>query len=177
MPPDQHGRLNRFETERATPDRDRLTVGIADLALTADEQTLTTSGLGSCVAVTLQDDVSSVAGLLHAMLPRASDGTDANPVKYVDSGVERLYEKAVTAGASSHRLEAKLVGGSHMFDFGEADERIGARNVAVARETLERLGVPVVGEDVGGDSGRSVRFDPETGTLTVRKAGSAVRRI
>jgi len=177
MPPDQHGRSNRFEIERPTPDRSRLTVGIADLALTAEGQTLTTSGLGSCVAVTLHDDVASVAGLLHAMLPRASDGTDDNPVKYVDAGVERLYERAVAAGASGRRLEAKLAGGSHMFDFGDADERIGARNVAVARETLERLGVSLVGEDVGGDSGRSVRFDPGTGTLTVRKAGTAIRRI
>jgi len=177
MPPDQRGRHDRFEVERATPDWDRLTVGIADLAVTAAEQTLTTSGLGSCVAVTVHDDVASVAGLVHAMLPRSRDGTGANPVKYVDTGVERLYEEAVTEGASSHRLEAKLVGGSHMFDFGDADERIGARNVDVARETLERLGVPVVGEDVGGDSGRSVRFDPESGTLTVRKAGATDRRI
>jgi chemotaxis protein CheD len=177
MPPDHRRRVTRFETERATPDRNRVTVGIADLAVTDAEQTLTTSGLGSCVAVTVHDDAAGVAGLVHAMLPRAADGTDANPVKYADTGVERLYDAAVTAGASSHRLEAKLVGGSHMFDFGDADERIGARNVSVARETLERLGVPVVAEDVGGESGRSVRFDPETGALTVRKAGAAVRTI
>jgi chemotaxis protein CheD len=62
-----------------------------------------------------------------------------------------------------------------MFEFDSQDEPIGERNVAVARATLDRLGVPIDAEDVGGDSGRSVRFNGETGALLVKSAGTENR--
>jgi chemotaxis receptor (MCP) glutamine deamidase CheD len=45
---------------------------------------------------------------------------------------------------------------------------LGARNVAAAREACLAAEVPVVAELTGGESGRSVFFDVQSGRLQVR---------
>jgi len=45
---------------------------------------------------------------------------------------------------------------------------IGERNIISARNTLERLGIPIVAEDTGKNYGRTVTFDTSTGDLLVR---------
>ncbi|MFB6122835.1 MAG: chemotaxis protein CheD [Haloferacaceae archaeon] len=147
----------------------RINVGIADWAVTDAGATLSTSGLGSCLGVALYDDVAGVAGLVHVMLPEA-DPSAENPAKFTDSGIELLLREVVAAGASFDDVVAKLAGGSRMFEFDSQARSIGERNVAVARETLELEGVPLVAEDVGGDYGRSLRLSGASGDLVVKSA-------
>jgi len=152
----------------------RRRVGIADFAVTADGAVLSTSGLGSCLGVGLYDEGAGVAGLIHVMLPTAP--TDApNAAKYADTGIETLLNAMVDEGATPQRVTAKLAGASAMFDFDSQDTSIGDRNVTAARATLGRLGVSVVAEDVGGDSGRSIRFHGDSGTLSVSSDGTEQR--
>jgi len=40
------------------------------------------------------------------------------------------------------------------------------------RETLDEHGVPVVGEDLGGDHGRSVKLEADTGNFIVKSANT-----
>lgn len=149
-------------------------VGIADFAVTDDGGLLTTSGLGSCLGVGLYDERAAVAGLAHAMLPTAPDDPQ-NRAKFADTAIEAVVGEMTRAGASVDAITAKLAGGSAMFEFDSQDEPIGARNIVVARSTLDSLGVPVVAEDVGGDAGRSLRFHGDTGTLVVKSAGTERR--
>jgi chemotaxis protein CheD len=44
---------------------------------------------------------------------------------------------------------------------------LGLRNIESCRAALEREGVPIDGEEVGGTYGRSVFFDVSTGVLRV----------
>jgi hypothetical protein len=44
---------------------------------------------------------------------------------------------------------------------------IGLLNVEMARAVLQKVGIPIVNEAVGGDSGRKVYFYTETGRLRV----------
>ncbi len=155
--------------------RTRERVGIADFAVTADGAVLTTSGLGSCLGIGLLDGSAGVAGLVHVMLPTAPEDPP-NAAKYADTGIGAVLNAMYAEGASSGRVRAKLVGGSAMFEFDSQDEPIGERNVAVTRATLDRLGIPVDAEDVGGDSGRSIRFHGDTGDLRIKSAGTE-RRI
>ncbi len=53
-------------------------VGIADLAA-ATEGTLTTIGLGSCVAIVLYDAQARVGGLAHVLLPARDPDPDPDP--------------------------------------------------------------------------------------------------
>jgi len=154
--------------------RTRKRVGIADFAVTTDGAVLTTSGLGSCLGIGLYDDRAGVAGLIHVMLPTAPDDAP-NAAKYADTGIDAVLAEMDDEGATPGRVRAKLAGGSAMFEFDSQDEPIGERNVAVTRATLDRLGIPVDAEDVGGDSGRSIRFHGDTGELRVKSAGTEHR--
>lgn len=146
-----------------------LKVGIAESEVTADDAVLTTSGLGSCVGVALYDPVTTVGGLVHVMLPTA-DGRDGDPAKFADTGVDYLIGEMERTGADPNRVRAKLAGGSDMLDFSDDGATIGARNVEQVRAALARNDVPIAGEDLGGDHGRSIRFETETGDLVVKSA-------
>jgi chemotaxis protein CheD len=152
---------------QATPDR--IKVGIAEYEVTTDGAVLTTSGLGSCIGVAIYDDSAPAAGLVHVMLPTAED-MEGNPAKFADTGVETLVEALEDAGADTEHMTAKLAGGSDMLDFSESGSGIGKRNVTKVREVLGEYGIPVEGEDVGGDHGRSLRLKGTSGELVVKSA-------
>jgi chemotaxis protein CheD len=163
---------HRPSSRGGTLDRDldagRIKVGVSDLAVATDGETLTTSGLGSCVAVALADQTTGVRGLVHAMLPTSAE-TDTGierPGKYVDTGIETLIAELETAGADPGRLEARVAGGAEMLDITDA---IGPRNVERTEEYLDAAGIPVVERAVGDGVGRTVRFRAD-GRLVVRAA-------
>ena len=153
----------------------RIRVGVGELAVTTEDAVLTTSGLGSCVAVALVDERAGVRGLLHAMLPAGEGRTTAasRPAKYVDTGIDSLIGALDDAGADPRRLKARVAGGAEMLDLTDA---VGPRNVERVGEVLDAAGVPVVASDVGDAVGRTVRFGPD-GRLVVRAADGFERAI
>ena len=152
------------------PTPERIKVGIAEYEVTADGATLTTSGLGSCVGVGLYDVEEKIGGLVHVMLPVADELNEGNPAKFADTGTELLLSEMEAIGSSRENIEARIAGGSNMLDFSDDGSGIGERNVEQVKRTLEAYDVPVVGEDTGGDYGRSLSLDGSTGELVVRSA-------
>ncbi|MXR52716.1 chemotaxis protein CheD [Halovenus sp. WSH3] len=166
------------QTEQATDSRpERIKVGIAEYEVTTETAELTTSGLGSCVGVALYHDPTNIAGLIHVMLPVADEMDDGKPAKFADTGTELLIDEMEAAGADAGELEAKIAGGSDMLDFSEGGSGIGDRNITQVRETLTAADIPIVGEDVGGDHGRSLRLETETGNLLVKSANREDQRL
>ena len=155
--------------QRGTVPPEHKKVGIAEHEVTTSGAVITTSGLGSCIGVALYDEASDVAGLVHVMLPTA-ENNDGNPAKFADSGIELLVEAMEDVGADRERMSAKLAGGSDMLDFSENGSTIGSRNLDAVRETLSGFSIPVEGEDVGGNHGRSLKFRSVTGDLIVKSA-------
>ena len=103
----------------------------------------------------------------------ATDGGDADadaPGKYVDTAVPDLVDAMVEHGADRSRIEARLAGGSAVFEFSSTDSGVGTRNVAAAEAALAEWDISVVAADTGGDYGRSLTLDIETGSLSVRRA-------
>ncbi|MEF8782620.1 MAG: chemotaxis protein CheD [Haloarculaceae archaeon] len=149
---------------------DRIKVGIAEYEVTADGAHLTTSGLGSCIGVALIDPVADVAGLVHVMLPNAEEMEDGNAAKFADTGTELLVEEMEQEGAERNSIEAKIAGGSDMLDFSESGSSIGVRNAEQVQATLAEYDIPILGEDVGGDHGRSLRLEASNGDLVVKSA-------
>ncbi|OYR85531.1 chemotaxis protein CheD, partial [Halorubrum sp. E3] len=105
-----HHRSSRGGELSRERDSGRIKVGVSDLSVATDGETLTTSGLGSCVAVALVDESTGVRGLLHAMLPNGTESETGieRPGKYVDTGIKRLIGELEAAGASPRRLEARV---------------------------------------------------------------------
>lgn len=156
-------------------------VGIAQMDVVKEPNTIRTSGLGSCVGVVLYDETKKIAGLVHIMLPDSSLGktTTINVAKFADTGIEALIELLKLEGAQTFRLKAKIAGGAQMFKFtSDIDSmRIGPRNVEAVKNELRKKGIPLVAEDTGGNSGRTIEFNPATSKLKIRTVNQGVSEI
>ncbi|TLM63144.1 MAG: hypothetical protein FDZ69_12445 [Deltaproteobacteria bacterium] len=145
-------------------------VGIAELRIARAPEVLKAYGLGSCLAIALYDAGTRVGGLVHSLLPTRRPGdAPGDATKYVDAAIRQMVEELAAAGADPARLQAKIAGGANMFetDYVTLMHSIGVRNARSARETLLELGIPLAGEEVGGNRGRTVAFDLATGHLLV----------
>lgn len=149
---------------------DRVPVRIGEVKVARERSVLFTIGLGSCVAIALYDQEAQVGGLAHAMLPKPlRTRRPAPPGRFVNTAISELIERMVEAGASRERIRARLAGGASMFAalLPESGLRLGKRNVEAARKALGEAGIPVDGEQVFGEHGRSVYLDTGDGTLLV----------
>mgnify|MGYP003526437002 FL=1 len=156
-------------------------VGIAQMDVVKAPNTIRTSGLGSCVGVILYDESKQIAGLIHVMLPDSSLGrSDAvNVAKFADTGIKALIELLKLEGVHAFKLKAKIAGGAQMFQFTSDKDsmRIGPRNVEAVKVELRKNSIPLVAEDTGGNSGRTIEFDPITSKLNIRTVNQGVSEI
>jgi chemotaxis protein CheD len=149
-------------------------VKVAQHAVGRGNDVLVTLGLGSCVAVLLHDPVAHVGGLAHVLLPDAALARDrSNPSRFATTAIPLLVEQMCGAGARKERLRAKLAGGASMFAnlMTPGTLNMGERNLAAVRQVLQSLGIPVTGEAVGADYGRSVRLRVRDGSTVVSSVG------
>ncbi len=158
-------------------------VGLAEYAVSRDpDDVLVAYGLGSCIGVVMTDPVSKLSGLLHAVLPKTTDGISSgeiNPYKYVESGIESLIASLAKAGANPTSLIVRIVGGSNMIMSADSTRPfdIGTRNIEAARTTLTRLKMKITAAEVGGHTGRTVRVYVADSRVTVRVIGEKEREI
>jgi chemotaxis protein CheD len=125
--------------------------------------------LGSCVGVILTDKKSGVHGLAHIMLPEMLR-RDTAVGKYADTAIPALLEKMKKRGARKEEIRAFIMGGACMFHFTGTTGMsvIGDRNVEAAQKILDELDIPVVFQETGGNAGRTVLFNSDTGKVSVK---------
>jgi chemotaxis protein CheD len=142
---------------------------------------LVTTGLGSCVGLTLYDPLTKIAAMAHIMLPSSEIAREGmyNPAKYADTAVPAMIDRLARLGAPAQRLEAKMAGGAQMFDFAVNSDlmRIGPRNADSCIETLRKYNIPVKAADTGGKHGRTIEFHCESGVMIVRSVLQGVKEI
>ena len=158
----------------------QVVVKVAELAVGRGEDVLVTVGLGSCVAIMLHDPEANVGGLAHVLLPsRALTRSADRPAKFPHAAVPTLLERMVELGASSRRVVARLAGGASMFASLSPPGTIqmGERNLVSARQVLNAHNIPIVGEAVGGDFGRTVRLHCAGGRVEVSTVAHGVTEL
>jgi chemotaxis protein CheD len=134
----------------------------------APEPFAVTTILGSCVAVCLTDSTRGVGGINHFALP-GRPGQDESP-RFGHFAVQRLIDALLALGSRRETLQAKIFGGACVNGHAENwSARLGAQNVAVAREVLAAADIPVIAEDVEGFRGRKVIYYTDNGTAWVRR--------
>lgn len=146
-------------------------VRVADAAVEQGDVTISTIGLGSCVAIVLHDADRRVGGLAHILLPSETLSQDrSNRAKFPATAVPLLLERMRAMGANRTRIVAKLAGGASMFAtlLPTSGLQMGERNLIAARAALAQASIPVVAEDVGGGHGRNVFFRVASGEVEVR---------
>jgi chemotaxis protein CheD len=126
--------------------------------------------LGSCIAAAIYDPLLKIGGLNHFMLPNAPRASDkvSEAARYGSVAMERLINAMLKQGARRETLQVKLFGGGNVITSSTA---IGSRNAEFARSYLLEEGLNIVGEDIGGTQGRSVRFYPHLGRAQRRLIG------
>ncbi len=163
------------------PDRRRVVVGIADLAVSnSPADVIVTHALGSCVAVCLFDPIVRVAALLHFMLPESRINAQRGreqPAAFADTGIPLLFETAYRFGLVKRRAIVKLVGGAEISGIGQEAFQTGRRNALAAKQVLWRNGVLVNAEDLGSNVARTVHFAVEDGRLRILSGRGIVREI
>lgn len=155
-------------------------VGMADYKVGRAPDTLISYGLGSCIGISLYDPQTKIGGLLHIMLPDSNQSrANENRAKFADTGIPDMLEELIRMGAAKSRLVAKLAGGSQMFAFANASDimRVGLRNASASKEILKKLSIPIVGEDSGGNYGRTVQIDLSTGVYKVKTIDKGDKEI
>jgi len=152
-------------------ERTLINVGVAQVKIGKDNAILRTI-LGSCVGICIYDRMKKIGGLAHILLPNdTSHGTAIE--KFADTAIPFLVNQLVKEGAKKEFMSAKIAGGASMFKF-EASVtlgQIGERNIEETKKTLEKLKIPLVDEDTGGNAGRVIDFFLDDGHLKVKANG------
>lgn len=146
------------------------TIGIAEQKICSAPDKIATLGLGSCIGLVIYDAVGQTGGMVHIMLPSAPANGIVNKHKFADTAIYELIDQLIKSGVRRSNLLAKMAGGAHMFNSVYHNDiiNIGQRNIETARRILNEIGIPLISEDVGGSSGRSVEFSCDTHMLQVR---------
>lgn len=160
----------------------RIRIGIGEGVVVKPPCIVMAEGLGSCVALVLYDIQSGIGGMAHIMLPGSSEyrhkksgGGESElfaPYYCADTAISALLEELQNNGAQAQNIIAKMAGGARMFPtYNGTETGIGGQNIACIRWFLKKKLIPLVGEDIGGDYGRSVEFHAYNGKLVVTAVG------
>jgi chemotaxis protein CheD len=161
-----------------------LSVSMGQIVIGKKEDILLASGIGSCVVICLYSKEEQVGGAAHIMLPQHPTpkkimsievGNNEELLKlelgrYADTGIDTLVTELTKQNINMKDIEAKIIGGAEMFSAIVAEEnRIGPANILAVKNKLTSINIKVVSEDVGGNSGRSIRFSIENGKIDIKK--------
>jgi chemotaxis protein CheD len=122
--------------------------------------------LGSCVAVCLWERNLKIGAMNHFIYPFTRNPAMAT-AKYGNVAVPALISMMIEYGAVPSDLVAQIFGGASPEDAPYVD--IGVKNTEMARLMLEKKGINVISEDVGGTQGRKIIFDTSTGKVAIIK--------
>ncbi|MEG2892974.1 MAG: chemotaxis protein CheD [Clostridium sp.] len=161
-------------------DKNEIKVGIGDLNVTSPPDKIITLGLGSCIGIAMYDSLNKVAGLAHIMLPSSIGfSNQSNPLKFADLALPSLLEGMLKKGANKKNIRAKIAGGASMFSFGDKSSiaDIGKRNGISVKEILVKMNIPIMAEDLGGSSGRTMIIESVTGKVFIRTVGKGTKEL
>ena len=135
------------------------------------------TSVGSCVAICIHDSTNKCGGLAHIMLPDSAIAPhEPLPAKFADTAVPALMRAIRRVGGNDAKLTAKIAGGANMFPTMNA-LNIGSKNIDAVKTALDKHKIRLLGEEVGGSSGRRITFNIATGAATVKRFNGAVIKI
>lgn len=162
---------------------------------------LTAVGLGACIGLCLYDPTVKLGAMAHIVLPLTphppplfrGQPLASRPGKCADTAVAYLLAEIEERGARVRHVRAAMAGGAQIFSHASFPKsgvgssphggaslsrlEIGPRNAEAVREALQREGIPLTTEDVGGTFGRTVGLCIRTGDFWVRRIGGEDKKL
>lgn len=120
--------------------------------------------LGSCVALCLYDTKLNIGGINHYMLPLWNGEGLASP-KFGNIANEKLLEKILRLGGTKPNLVAKIFGGANQIG---SVINVGERNIQIARDQMNTMGIKIIAENTGGHIGRKLRYNTATNEVLLK---------
>lgn len=157
-------------------------VGIGDIKVARSPIVLVARGLGSCVGVTIYDEVKKIGGLAHIMLPYYFQSDDcfmtySNKMRYATFALPLMLNRMISMGCENVNMVSKIFGGASMFKRKSRTLDIGKKNIAAAEEFLSERKIEVVSRHVEGEMGRSIFFNLSTGRVKLFMYGKDRQEI
>lgn len=118
--------------------------------------------LGSCVGICLVHAATGRFALSHILLPSANGGNLNvldQPARYVDTVLPHMLEELDCEGDGRRSCVAYIAGGAGLFEGNASSSQVGMSNCKALATALRRHKIRVVGQDLGGSSGRQLIAD------------------
>ena len=125
--------------------------------------------LGSCVSVCLWDSRNKYGGMNHFIYPKTNDHVRNG--RFGNVAAPYLIKLMMELGSRKEDLVAHIVGGANN---PVIKTNIGKKNIEMAEKVLSKHNIKVSIRDIGGQTGRKLVFNTETGEILVNK-GAAIR--
>lgn len=122
--------------------------------------------LGSCAAICLWDRRRKIGGMNHYLLPEGPEDSPS-PYRYGNHANAALLNQLLSVGCQLFDLQGKVFGGANTMS-ANPEKSLGAQNVRLAEEFLQKARIPLLLVDVAGKWGRRLTFDTEDGATSVR---------
>lgn len=153
-------------------------VGISDYKVAEAPDKLITLGLGSCIGIAIYNRKTRRGGLSHIMLPYSVDFRDSsNIAKFADLAIPAMVED-IKQGSLDPRLVAKIAGGASMFNFSETPGgSVGKRNTEAVEKILKDLRIPIIGQDTGGNVGRTMIVNLDSFDVNIRMVNGKIKTL
>ncbi|WP_425615216.1 chemotaxis protein CheD [Anatilimnocola sp. NA78] len=146
--------------------------GMGKIVLAKGPDTITTV-LGSCVGISMYHPRTHQGLLAHVVLP-ASTGRAATPGKFADTAVPDMLSQLASLGICDSSLIIKIAGGSNMFGLPAGPMQVGESNIVAIEAALSKAKLRITARHVGGNKGRRVTLDCQTGIYRVEVVGADV---
>ncbi len=134
-----------------------------EIIVTMESQPLI-SVVGRNVSVCIWDKSSNIAGMNNFAEPSVYDGNKAT-ARFGNVSMLKLVDM-IKEKCPGGVFEAQIFGGARIE---QENGVVGEANVDMARKILKSKNILVVSEDVGGNKGRKIMFDTESGHVAVLK--------
>jgi len=139
-----------------------------EIFVTSNQRPIVTL-LGSCVAVCLWDPVHKIAGMNHVVLPKNRDDEELTS-RFANVATFVMFDMMKEEGAKKANLQTYVFGGaSRLANQGAGSHlAVGKMNLEITLKVLQKLNLTVKHQDVGGEMGRRLHFNTETGKIDLK---------
>ena len=131
------------------------------------------------MGIALYDSTSRVGGLAHILLADSTQfknkNESLNRAKFADTAIPLLAGEMEKLGAKRRYFQAKIAGGSTLFQ--NKGKSVGDKNIEAVIRTLKGMGIPLLGQDVGGNYGRTMWLFLDSGKVLIFTVGKGKKEL
>lgn len=149
-----------------------------EVVVATEDSVIVCYALGSSLGICLYDSLNHIGGFVNSLLPKSND--NKLDMKYVDNAIIALYQHMLKQGSKCENILAKLIGGAQLFVLQNQDQEennVGKANIKSAYQTLMKLNIPILSEDVGDTYGRTVYFHVVDGSVDIETSNKSIYQI